>query len=255
MGYGLEGVAAATVVGETVALLIGGLICWRLLDASVRPSRQRVFERAALWRFANLNADIMVRSFVLLFAFAYFTSQSAGFGETTLAANAVLMNFFFLAGYFLDGLATAAEQIVGRAIGANYRPAFWKGVRLTLFWNVAMAVSLALLMYFIGETAIRLITTLEPVRQVAYEFLPYAAWIAITGVLAFQMDGIFIGATWSREMSLMMVLSLIVYLVAWQLLEPYGNAGLWIALHVFLGVRGITLSARLPVKARQAFGY
>jgi len=255
LGYGLEGVAAATVVGETVALIIGGLICWRLLDPAVRPSRQRVFDRAALWRFANLNADIMIRSFILLFAFAYFTSQSAGFGETTLAANAVLMNFFFLAGYFLDGLATAAEQIVGRAIGAHYRPAFWKGVRLTLMWNIVMAVVLALTMYLIGEAAIRFITTLEPVREVAYQYLPLAAWIAITGVLAFQMDGIFIGATWSREMSLMMVLSLIIYLIAWQLLEPYGNTGLWIAMHIFLGVRGITLAARLPVKARQAIGH
>lgn len=253
LGYGLQGVAFATIIGESVACLAGLVICWRLLDPAVRPSRQRVFDRSALWRFANLNADIMVRSFVLLFAFAYFTSQSAGFGENTLAANAVLMNFFFIAGYFLDGLATAAEQIVGRAIGANYRPAFWQAVRLTILWNTVMAVSLTMLMWLFGESLIDAITTLEPVRFEAYDYLAFAALTAVTGVLAFQMDGVFIGATWSREMSLMMLLSLAAYLVAWQFLQPLGNAGLWIALHVFLGIRGFALLARLPRKARQAF--
>ncbi len=253
LGYGLEGVAFGTIIGESVAALAGLIICWRLADPNVRPSRQRIFDRTALLRFANLNADIMVRSFVLLSAFAYFTAQSAGFGETTLAANAVLMNFFLIAGYFLDGLATAAEQIVGRAIGANYKPAFWRGIRLTLLWNLVLALLLTLVLGIFGESLINLITTLETVRIEAHSYLWFAALTAVTGVLAFQMDGIFIGATWSREMSVMMLVSLAVYLLAWQVLEPHGNTGLWIALHIFLGIRGIALSIRLPVKARQAF--
>ena len=254
LGYGLEGVAAATVVGETVATLVGLAICWRLLDHSVRPSRQRVFDRAALWRFANLNVDIMIRSFVLLFAFAWFTAQSAGLGETTLAANAVLMNFFMISGFFLDGLATAAEQIIGRAVGARYKPAFVTGIRLTMIWNALMAMGLTTLLWVFGDRLIDLITTLEPVRAEAQAYLVFAALTAVTGVLAFQMDGVFIGATWSREMSLMMVLSLVVYLISWHFLKPLENTGLWIALHIFLGVRGLTLSARLPVKVRQTFG-
>jgi putative MATE family efflux protein len=252
-GFGIEGVAAATIIGEVVATLLGGLICWRLLDRSVTPSRQRVFDKTALWKFANLNADIMLRSFILLFAFAYFTAQSSGFGEITLAANAVLLNFFLIAGYFLDGLATAAEQIVGRAIGARYKPAFWKAIRLTIFWNFLIAAVLSLTFLVFGGALINLITTLEPVQVEAQNFLIFASLTAVTGVLAFQMDGVFIGATWSREMSTMMVVSLIVYLFAWQILEPYGNTGLWLCLHIFLIVRGVTLSLRLPVKARQEF--
>jgi putative MATE family efflux protein len=254
LGHGIEGVAMATVISELVAVVLGLMLCWQLLDPVVRPSRQRVFDRVAMLRFANLNADIMVRSFVLLGAFAYFTAQSSGFGENTLAANTILMNFFFLAGYFLDGLATAAEQIVGRAIGANHKAAFWKGVRLTMAWNGAMALLLAVFLYLIGESAINGITTLEPVRETAYAYLPYAALISLTGVLAFQMDGVFIGATWSREMSLMMLVSLAAYLLAWQLLQPLGNSGLWLSIHVFLIVRGITLGLRLPIRARIQFG-
>lgn len=252
-GYGIEGVAFATLVGEVVALVFGALICWRLLDPDVRPSRQRIFDKIALWRFANLNADIMLRSFILLFAFAYFTSQSARFGETTLAANAVLMNFFLIAGYFLDGLATAAEQLVGRAIGARYKPAFWRAIRLTMLWNFMIAGALSAIFWWFGDALIGLITTLAPVRAEAESYLIFAALTAVTGVLAFQMDGVFIGATWSREMSMMMVISMIIYLLAWQILAPFGNTGLWICLHIFLIARGVTLTLRLPRKTRFEF--
>lgn len=253
LGYGLAGVALATIISEAVALLVGAALCWHLLDPVQRPSRRRILDRAALIRFANLNADIMLRSFTLLFTFAFFTAQGARFGETTLAANAILMNFFLISGYFLDGLATAAEQIVGRAVGARYRPGFWRGVKLTMFWNALMALCLTACFWFAGRWLIDLITTLEPVREEAYRYLVFAALTALTGVLAFQMDGVFIGATWSREMSAMMILSALMFLLAWWLLKPFGNSGLWIALHVFLLGRGLSLSLRLSAKARQTF--
>ncbi|WP_075995520.1 MATE family efflux transporter [Salaquimonas pukyongi] len=252
--YGLEGVAWATVVAEALAFAVGSVICWRLLDHTIRPSLQRIFDKAALIRIANLNADIMVRSFLLLLAFAFFTAQGAKFGETVLAANAVLMNFFMVAGFFLDGMATAAEQIVGRAVGAHHRDGFWRGIRLTLFWNTVLALALFGVFWLFGEALINLITTLEPVREEAYRWMIFAALTALTGVIAFQMDGIYIGATWSREMSVMMILSFLAYLAVWWLLRDLGNPGLWIALHSFLIFRGITLSARLPVKANQTFG-
>jgi multidrug resistance protein, MATE family len=252
-GYGLPGVAAATVISELAATILGLIICWRLMDRNARPSRARIANMEALKRFANLNADIMIRSFVLLSAFAFFTAQGARLGDTQLAANAVLMNFFVISGFFLDGLATAAEQIVGRSIGANCRPGFWRGFRLTLLWNITLAGMLSLCFWFFGHQLIDLITTVEPVRAAAYDYLIFASLTAVTGVLAFQMDGVYIGATWSREMSRMMVLSFIAYLVAWWSLRDFGNAGLWIALHVFLIMRGITLSIRLPVRAKAAF--
>ncbi|WP_218132772.1 MATE family efflux transporter [Nitrosomonas halophila] len=253
LGFGIEGVAAATVISELLALLLGLSICHRLLAGNKRPSSERLFDRAALWRLANLNADIMLRSFALLFAFAFFTAQGAELGEQTLAANAVLMNFLMIAGYFLDGLATSAEQLVGRAIGANYRAGFVRSLRLTLAWNLCMAALLSLIFGLFGETLIAVMTTLESVRMEASHYLLLAALLPLTGVLAFQMDGVFIGATWSREMSRMMLVSLSAYLIAWWLLQDFANTGLWLALHIFLLVRGLTLSVRLPVRVRQAF--
>lgn len=251
---GIAGVAWATVIAEILATLAGGAIAWRLMDHSIRPSSKRLGDTAALKRLVNLNADIMIRSFVLLSAFAYFTAQGAKFGEVTLAANAILMHFMMLAGFFLDGMATAAEQIVGRAIGARYRPAFLRGFFVTLTWSAALAVCLASLFWFGGYLIIDLITTNAPVRTRAYEYLLLAAVTPLSGVLAFQLDGVFIGATWSREMSRMMLLSFAAYIVSWWMMpDSLGNTGLWLALHVFFLCRGVTLALSVPRKLAQAF--
>lgn len=252
--WGIEGVAIATIIGEVLAFFVGGYICWRTLDHSIRPSRTRLMDKASWSRLVNLNADIMLRSFTLLFAFAYFTAQGAGFGDLTLAANAILMHFFLISGYFLDGLATAAEQIVGRSIGAKYREGFWRGFKLTLLWSAIMALVCSLIFWLAGPSLIALLTTIPEVRQEALIYLAWAAFIPLSGMLAFQMDGVFIGATWSRDMSIMMIVSLIGYLIVWWLVkDSLANHGLWLALHCFVIFRGLTLSARLIPKMRQTF--
>ncbi|MFK7902946.1 MAG: MATE family efflux transporter [Nitratireductor sp.] len=251
--YGFVGVAWATLIAEVFAFLCGAFICWQLLDKTERPNKQSIFQKAAMLRLANVNIDIMIRSFALLFAFAFFTAQGAKFGELTLAANAVLMNFFLIGGYFLDGLATAAEQIVGRAIGANYKPAFWRGLKLTMFWNFLLGVFLSAALYVFGTQLIALITTLDFVQNEANKYLLLAALTPLSGFLAFQMDGVFIGATWSRDMSLLMLASVAIYLASWFLFMPLQNLGLWLAIHIFLLSRGVLLCLRVLPNVRKTF--
>ena len=114
----------------------------------------RTFHRGAIGRMLHLNGDIMIRSFALMVAFALFTRQGAQLGTVTLAANAVLMHFFLVAGYFLDGFATAAEQLAGRAVGAGYRPGFDAAVRLTALWGFAMAGLTSLVFLIFGADVI-----------------------------------------------------------------------------------------------------
>lgn len=255
LGWGLKGVALATVIAEAITMLVALPVCLRMMDRSVRPSWRRLGDWEALRRLVALNRDIMIRSFVLILAFAFFTAQGSRFGEVTLAANAVLMHFFLIGGYFLDGLATAAEQLVGRAIGANFREGFLRALKLTLLWNFVLALGLTIFFLVVGPWLIDLITTLPGVRAEANRYLWMAALTALTGVLAFQMDGVFIGATWSSDMSMMMLLSFALYLAAWALLSPmFGNTGLWLALHVFLLARGISLFLLVPWRVRRTFG-
>ena len=201
-----------------------------------------------------VNRDIMIRSFVLLFAFALFARQGAQLGTLTLAANAVLMNFFLVAGYFLDGFATAAEQLAGRAVGAGQRKAFADSVRLSSFWGFALSGLVAAVVLIFGDQLVAFITTAADVREQASAYLPWAALTAVSGVLAFQMDGVYIGATWSRDMRNMMLLSFVLYVAAlFGLTALYGNTGLWAALHVFLIARGLSLTAILPFRMRETF--
>jgi MATE family, multidrug efflux pump len=255
LGWGLPGVAWATVISEAVGCAAGLAIIISGFDAGHRPSAARIRDITALKRLLSLNTDIMIRSLGLMFAFVWFTRLGAAFGELQLAANAILLNIFMVAGYYLDGLATAAEQIVGRAIGAHHRPAFLKAIKLTTIWSFALAGLTTLFFLAFGDGVIALLTTVEEVRRMAGVFLPWAAVTALTGALAFEMDGVFIGATWSRDMRNMMVLSLALFIAGAHFMgQAYGNHGLWAALNIFLASRGLFLMAVLPRRTRETFG-
>lgn len=254
LGWGIAGVAWATVIAEGVGVAAGLVAAAAILRGTPMPSLARTFEGAAFVRLFALNRDIMIRSFCLLGAFFAFTAVGSRFGEVTLAANAVLMNFFLIAGFFLDGLATAAEQLAGRAVGARWRAGFRRAVDLTMVWGVALGGAATLAFLLAGPWLIDLLTTNEAVREAARSFLPYAAATGIVGTVAFQMDGVYIGATWSREMRNWMLVSVAAYALALVVAVGVGsNHLLWIALLVFLGARGVTLWRRLPANTAQTF--
>ena len=251
---GIAGVAFGTVCGEAVGALVGLWIVIRGFDRSERPSRRALMERRGFLRMVAVNRDIMIRSFCLLGAFVLFTRLGAQFGAVVLAANGILMNLFLVGGYFLDGMATAAEQLVGRSVGARYRPAFDRTLRLTVGWGLALSLLLSVLFLATGEALVAFLTTDEAVRRTAGTYLAWAALTPLAGALAFIMDGVYIGATWSRAMRDMMIASLAIFVAAaYGLGGLYGNHGLWLAMLVFLGMRGFSLLALLPRRRAQTF--
>lgn len=253
-GWGISGVAWGTVIGETVAAIAGFTFIAGRYGRAASPRLSMLTDGAKLKQLFHLNRDILIRTFALICAFTVMTRVGASFGPVTLAANAVLMNFFMISSFYLDGIATAAEQIAGETVGARYRPGFERALKLTGLWSLGLALaSLAFFLAF-GPAIIGFITTAPEVRSTAELYLPYAAFTALTGALAFQMDGVFIGATWSRDMRNMMILSLAGYLASLAALVPFlGNHGLWIALNVFLALRGLLLLSRLKPKLDQTF--
>ena len=252
---GIEGVAWATVIAEAAAVVFGLMIVGRHFEFKTLPIARALRDKQKLLALMSVNRDIMIRSFCLLLAFTWFVGAGAGMGELTLAANAVLMHFFMISGYFLDGFAVAAEQLVGRAIGAHYRPAFKRSVKMATISGFVLAGLLTFIFIVFGPLLIELMTVNAEVRAEAAIYLPWAAITAIVGVMAFLMDGVFIGATWSVDMRNMMLLSLAAFLTTcWIAIPLMGNHGLWLALHVFLGLRGITLWWRMKVNEAKVFG-
>lgn len=254
LGWGIAGVAWGTAAAEAVAAVAGLAVVLRQFSTSSRPTRAEIFDPRKLKQLFQMNADILIRSLVLNGAFALMTRIGSGFGTVTLAANAVLMNIFMLSAFFLDGLAGAAEQLAGRSVGASHRPSFDRALKLTAAWSFAMAGIVAGFFFLFGQQIIEVLTTSDEVREAALTYLPWAAITGLTGALAFQMDGVFIGATWSREMRNMMLMSFAAYCAALAVLVPeLANHGLWMALNLFLLLRGFLLLAMVPRKAAQSF--
>ena len=254
LDHGVAGVAWASVAAEATAFVVSVGVVLRLSRADAWPAWSRIADRAQFLRMGAVNRDIMIRSVALMTAFTFFTAQGAQAGDVTLAANAVLMNFFMLGSFILDGFATAAEQLTGRALGARYRPAFVRAVRLCVGWGFALAAMLSLATVLGGGALIDFITTASAVREAARAYLVWAMLLPLAGVLAFEMDGVFIGATWTGDMRNMMLTSLAAYFAIWAVAVPaWGNHGLWLALVSFLSLRGLTLLWRCPKRIERAF--
>lgn len=254
LGLGITGAAAAAIVAEGAGFLLGLIIAWRITGGALLPPLAVLLDRAKLLHTMAVNRDIMIRTAALIAAFLFFTAQGARAGDLTLAANAVLNNFLLVSSFFLDGLATAAEQLCGRAFGARNRVGFASAVRLVIRWGFGFAVVLSVIYALGGGVLIDIITASPDVRALAREFLWLVALAPVLGVFAFAYDGVFIGATWARDMRNLMVLSLLCFLAAWLALRGFGNAGLWAALLVHYVARGGLQAIKYPALLRKTFG-
>ncbi|WP_432349404.1 MATE family efflux transporter (plasmid) [Shinella yambaruensis] len=250
LGWGVAGVAAASLVAEAVTALAGLYLIWKKTD----PKAWSLPGAAAFRRAFSVNGDMMIRSFALLIGLSLFTRQSGTLGIEILAANTILLRFYFFGVAFLDGVATAAEQLAGKAVGARYRPVFDRTISLTTLWGFVFAGLVSLAFLAAGDWVIGITAPTEAVSTLAHLYLPYVVALPIFGIVAFQMDGVYIGATWSKQMRNLMLLSLALYLVAWKVLPAhFGNHGLWIALILFQSVRSIAFRFMLPGLADRTF--
>jgi MATE family multidrug resistance protein len=253
LNEGIAGAAIAAAIAEAAGLLLGVLIARHLNFAKPAIPRAALLDRAKLIRMLSVNRDIMIRTASLIAVFLFFTAQGARAGDVTLAGNAVLNNFLLISAFFLDGLANAAEQLCGRACGARDRTGFSSAVRLVIVWGFAFALAVAAVFALFGPGLIDLMTAIEDVRHSARAYLWFVVLSPVLAVFAFGYDGVFIGATWAREMRNLMVLSLLIFLGAWLALRSFGNAGLWGSFLVHCAARGGLQALRYPAMLRASF--
>jgi multidrug resistance protein, MATE family len=253
LNFGIAGAAIAAVIAETAGLLLGIVIARRLGHGAPPVPRAALLDRAKLMRMLAVNRDIMIRTASLIAVFLFFTAQGARAGDVTLAANAVLNNFLLVSAFFLDGLANAAEQLCGRAYGARDRAAFSGAVRLVILWGFGFALVVAAVFALFGPGLIDIMTASAEVRHSARDYLWFVVLSPLLAVFAFAYDGVYIGATWARDMRNLMMLSLVIFLAAWLSLRSFGNAGLWGALLVHYAARGGLQALRYPAMLRASF--
>lgn len=251
-GLGVPGAAFGAVIAEAIGMLAGLAVALRLVGARL-PAVASIFDRGRLMRLFLVNRDIFIRTAALIFAWGFFTAQSARSGDVVLAANSVLHNLLLVGAFFLDGFASAAQQLCGRSVGAHDGPGFRRAVNLTISWGFGFGVATTLVTLALGPWLIDVMTASSDVRLVARDYLIYAALASVIGVFAFSYDGIYVGATWTRDMRNLMIVSLVLYLAAWWLMRPLGNTGLWLSILIYFGARGMLQAARYPALARATF--
>ena len=253
LGLGVEGVAVATLIAEWSGLVLGLYLCRSVLNGLAWPMWQQIFDRLRLIRMAQVNLDILIRSVLLQAGFVSFLFFGADLGDVTLAANQVLLQFVYMASYAMDGFVFAAESLVGQAMGARAVAQLRRGASVTAIWAFGSAVFMAAMFWAFGPVVIDVMAKDASVQEAARMYLPHIALAPLLGALAWMLDGVFIGATRTRDMRNMMIVSFLGYCVLVALLLPgLGNHGLWLAMNGFFILRGMSLALRYPALERAA---
>jgi len=243
LGWKVAGVAVAALVAEYLG---AGVALWLVGRKLARhpgawPGRELLQPRTYGHLF-RINSDLFIRTLALMFTFSYITALGARMGTVFLAANALLMNFQWFCSYALDGIANAAEALVGRAIGAGDRAGTLKAVRRTLGWSLAFAAVFSLAYLLAGSAIVAALTSLPEVRGVAAEYLPWLVALPVVSVWSFLYDGVYVGATRTRAMrNIMLASAALVFLPAWYLARDLGNHAIWLAFTLFMAARGLAM--------------
>lgn len=248
LGMDVEGVAWAAVIGQAVGLVVGLALARRMLRRiGGRFERRRILDLSRIRAMMAVNRDIFIRTVCLLTGTAFFMDRSASLGEVVLAANAVLMIFQALSAFAMDGFAHATEAIVGKAIGSKDRRQLDAVVRAGTLCAVVVAILMTLFYAAFGGLLIDALTGIESVRETADAHIAWAVILPVMSIWAFQLDGIFIGATRTAEMRNAMIVSLAAFVAAGlPLIHVFGNDGIWAAYTAFMGVRAISLYVYYP---------
>ncbi len=241
--WGVQGAATATVIAEYCSLAVGLLLVWRVMKMRGIPMALKSAWRGGPGRLFRLSRDIMLRSLLLQLCFLSLTVLGARLGGDIVAVNAVLLMFLTFTAYALDGFAYAVEACSGEAFGARDRQ------RLLLVWHAAcrqagwVALFFSLLYAFAGPYIVALLTSIPALQHQADRYLIWQVLLPVCGVWCYLLDGMFIGATRAAEMRNSMALAALGYGLTLITVPVLGNHGLWLAMTVFLLLRGLTLGA------------
>lgn len=245
---GVDGAAIATAVAQVVTAVAGLYVVRRLSRQLPEPEApSNLVDLDKLFELVTVNFDIFIRTLCVMFIMAYFVGLGARMGDATLAANHVLFAVLATMAQILDGFAQSAETLTGQAVGARNRAALKRAVTSSFIWGLVMAILLAALVYLAGPALVTLFSNDDFVLDAAIPYMPWLVASPLIAVWCYIFDGVFIGATRSREMRNSMMLAALGSIVAQYAFIPFfGNHGLWAALLVFFVLRGATLYCWYP---------
>ncbi len=250
--WGVAGAAWASLIADYSALGLALFLVKKLFVKHHIGWLWKLPTVAETSQLLSLNRDIFIRSLLLQLCFSFMTFYGARLGETTLAANAVLLNFLMLVSFALDGIAYAAEAKVGHAKGEQDVTSLRLWVQISVFWGGIFALLYAVFFATFGMRLIRLLTDIPEVIAHAQLYLPWLTLLPILAMGCFIFDGVFVGLTRAKTMRNSMLLSAALgFFLPFVLTMSWQNHGLWFAMSCFMTLRGVTLAYRYHQLHRQ----
>lgn len=234
----IEGVALGTLISQYTALLLAVIFCLTKFDVKQHFELKAILDINTLKRFFQINRDIFLRTLCLIAVTTYFTSAGSTQGELTLAANTLLMQFFIIFSYFMDGFAYAGEALGGRYFGAHDRLNFQRVTHCLFAWGGALSVLFFFIYFLSGTSLLHLLTDDSQVINRAQQYLPIIYFIPLISFAAFLFDGLYIGTTATRYMLISMFCASAAFFVLINVCT-LSNTLLWLAFLVYLGGRGL----------------
>ena len=249
-GMNSDGVALGTVLAQYAGLGMSLLLLRRERPSVFyRLTLRQVLDWTELKNFFALNRDIFIRTLSLVFTFSFFTAKSAEFGDTLLAANAILIQLWMIFSYGIDGFAYAAESLVGKYYGAGDRLRLQKVIKRIFLWGMGLGAFFSIIYLVFDRSIISLFTNQEQVLAAALQFMVWTYAAPLINSVCYIWDGVYIGATASKAMRNSMLLATLVFLLIFYLLHrAMGNHGIWLALTLFMLMRGLSMTV-LAAKA------
>ena len=256
---GFTGIALGTVIAQYSGLLIAVILLMakyvkRIFKDFHLHEIRGIFTGSETRRFFVMNTDLFVRSLCFIAIYIGFTTISAGFGDLLLAVSSIMMKLLMIFSYFTDGFAYAGEALVGKYIGASDKPMLRQSIKWTFIWSMAIAVIFMGIYHFAGVPMLRLMTSDAAVVEQSKEYLPWLLLMPVIGCAAFTWDGIYIGATASKEIRNAMLWAVVAFVAVWCAgIACLDDSKLNLAMHILMAAyfahllaRTIYLSVRYP---------
>ena len=240
----VTGVALGTLLASysTMAIFLFFTYNFIIKNFKVIPKFENLIVRSKIVRLLNINLDIFIRTLFLTFAFLWVTYLGAKFGEDYLAVNTILMQFIILASFFLDAYAFSTEGIIGYALGRRKEKSFFTVVKNSIQISFITAIIISIIYLIFFKEIVNIITDIEILRFISFQHILWVIIIPPVACFCYQLDGIFIGASQTKDIRNAMIVSVIGYIGVSLLLTRYlGNHGVWFSLLLFMVFRSLTL--------------
>ena len=245
----VKGVALGTVISSTLTAII--FLTYTFYEfqkfTSIKINVEKIFNIKEIQKLFSINIDIFIRSALLTFSFIFFTYLGNTISEDVVAANTILLNLIMLSAFILDAYAFSTEGIVGYSIGAKEKKLLTNVIKNSFILSASTGLFISLIFLVGKNNFISIMTDLPEIKNLSLAYSYWVVFIPFISSFCFQFDGIFIGASQTKELRNAMIISVGMYIVcALFVVDILGNSGLWVSLSIFFVLRALSLFFYLP---------